>query len=185
MRSSALRRSAWAAAQRTAFCELVDAEKPATTKPRAEEVGLSLGIAWALSYMGRSLIDPTFFRVAEPSCKVAAAVVWRAEVASPYAFLGLNFFNTVEYQMRHIARLVSAMKQSGASTFEVTEEANTRYRDRMAELIGDSVFEAGNCATARSYYFDPCGEATLLRPMSTRTAIREASHFPLSDYKFA
>ena len=106
-------------------------------------------------------------------------------LASPYAFLGLNFFNTVEYQMRHIARLFSAMKQSGASTFEVTEDANTRYRDRMAELIGDSVFEAGNCATARSYYFDPCGQATLLRPMSARAAIDEASRFPLTDYRFA
>ena len=26
-------------------------------------------------------------------------------LASPYAFLGLNFFNTMEYQMRHMDRL--------------------------------------------------------------------------------
>ena len=43
----------------------------------------------------------------------------------------------------------------------------------------------GNCATSRSYYFNPSGEATLLRPMSMRTAIREASNFPLSDYQIS
>ena len=106
-------------------------------------------------------------------------------LASPYAFLGLNFFNTMEYQMRHMARLFGEMRRRGAETFEVTEEANARYLDRMTELIGDSVFAAGNCATARSYYFNPSGEPSLLRPMSTRAAIKEASQFPLSDYRIA
>jgi cation diffusion facilitator CzcD-associated flavoprotein CzcO len=106
-------------------------------------------------------------------------------LASPYAFLGLNFFNTMEYQMRHMDRLLGEMKRRGADTFEVTDEANARFLDRMTDLIGDSVFAAGNCATARSYYFNPHGEATLLRPMSTRLAIKGASQFPLSDYQFA
>ncbi len=106
-------------------------------------------------------------------------------LASPYAFLGLNFFNTMEYQMRHMDRLFSEMKRRRADTFEVTEDANTRYLDRMTELIGDSVFTVGNCATSRSYYFNPSGEATLLRPMSTSVAIKEASEFPLTDYDFS
>ena len=106
-------------------------------------------------------------------------------MASPYAFLGLNFFNTMEYQMRHMDRLFGEVKRRGATTFEVTEDANTRYLDRMTELIGDSVFIRGNCATSRSYYFDPKGEANLLRPLSTRTAIKEASEYPLSDYQIA
>lgn len=103
-------------------------------------------------------------------------------LASPYAFLGLNFFNTMEYQMRLMDRLFTELKQRGASTFEVSEEANTRYLDRMTELLGDSLFTLGNCATARSYYYNPAGEPTLLRPTTTETAIREASEFPLSDY---
>jgi cation diffusion facilitator CzcD-associated flavoprotein CzcO len=106
-------------------------------------------------------------------------------LASPYAFLGLNFFNTMEYQMRHMDRLVTEVKRRGATTFEVTEDANARYLDRMTELLGDSLWTIGNCATSRSYYFNPSGEATLLRPMSTRAAVREASQFPLSDYAFA
>lgn len=103
-------------------------------------------------------------------------------LASPYAFLGLNFFNTMEYQMRLMDRLFGEMRRRGATTFEVSEEANTRYLDRMTELLGDSLFTQGNCATARSYYYNPAGEPTLLRPTTTETAIREASEFPLSDY---
>jgi cation diffusion facilitator CzcD-associated flavoprotein CzcO len=106
-------------------------------------------------------------------------------LAGPYAFLGLNFFNTMEYQMRHIDRLLTEVKRRGASTFEISEEANARYVDRMTELLGDSLFTRGNCAAARSYYFNPSGEATLLRPTSTRTAIREASTYPVSDYHFS
>jgi len=106
-------------------------------------------------------------------------------LASPFAFLGLNFFNTMEYQMRHMDRLFGELKKRGATTFEVTEEANTRYRDRMTELLGDSLWTIGNCATSRSYYFNPMGEPTLLRPMSTSRAIKEASDYPLSDYQIA
>jgi len=106
-------------------------------------------------------------------------------LASPFAFLGLNFFNTMEYQMRHMDRLFGELKRRGATTFEVTEDANTKYRDRMTELLGDSLWTIGNCATSRSYYFNPQGEPTLLRPMSTKTAIKEASQYPLSDYQIA
>ncbi|MBB2989335.1 cation diffusion facilitator CzcD-associated flavoprotein CzcO [Mycolicibacterium iranicum] len=103
-------------------------------------------------------------------------------LASPYAFLGLNFFNTMEYQMRHMDRLFGELKRRGATTFEITEDANTRYLDRMTELLGDSLFLNGSCESARSYYFNPAGEPTLLRPTSTKDAIREASDFPITDY---
>ena len=105
-------------------------------------------------------------------------------LASPYAFIGLNFFNTMEYQMRMMERLLAEAKRRGATTFEVTEEANARFLDQVTDLVGDTVFTNGQCATARSYYFNPHGEATLLRPMTARAAIRQASEFPLSDYSF-
>lgn len=106
-------------------------------------------------------------------------------LASPYAFLGLNFFNTMEYQMRLMDRLFTEVKRRGATTFEVTEEANTAYLDKMTELLGDSLWTLGNCASSRSYYFNPHGEPSLLRSMSTKDAIKEASEFPLSDYEIA
>ncbi len=55
----------------------------------------------------------------------------------------------------------------------------------MTERVGDTVFSRRQCATARSYYFNPHGEATLLRPMTAKAAIRQASEFPLSDYSFS
>ena len=106
-------------------------------------------------------------------------------LASPYAFSGLSFFNTMEYQMRHMDRLFSEVQRTGATTFEVTEEANTRFLDRMTKLLGNSVFYRGDCARSRSYYFNPSGEASLLRATSTRNAVHEGSTFPLSDYMFA
>ncbi len=106
-------------------------------------------------------------------------------LASPFAFSGLSFFNTMEYQMRHMDRLFSEVIRRGATTFEVTEEANAAFLDRMTKLLDNSVFYRGNCATSRSYYFNHAGEATLLRPTSTHNAVREGSRFPLSDYHIA
>ncbi|MEB3983533.1 NAD(P)/FAD-dependent oxidoreductase [Mycobacterium sp. 663a-19] len=105
-------------------------------------------------------------------------------LGSPYAFSGLSFFNTIEYQMRHMDRLFGELQRRGATEFEVTEEATAAFKDRMTKLVGKSLFALGNCATSRSYYFNPDGEAALLRPTSTRNAVREGSRFPLTDYRF-
>lgn len=105
-------------------------------------------------------------------------------LASPYAFSGLSFFHTIEYQMRHMDRLFGELQRRGATEFEVTEEANARFLDRVTKLAGKSLFALGNCASSRSYYFNPDGEPALLRPTSTRNAVREGSRFPLNDYHF-
>ncbi len=104
---------------------------------------------------------------------------------SPYSYSGLSYFTTIESQMRHIERVVAAAQESGARTVEVRAEANARFLERMRERVADSVFERGACATSRSYYFNQHGEATLLRPTSTLNAFREASTFPLEDYRIA
>jgi cation diffusion facilitator CzcD-associated flavoprotein CzcO len=106
-------------------------------------------------------------------------------LASPYAFCGLSFFNTMEYQMRHMDRLFGEVQRRGATTFEVTEEANNRFLDRMTRRLDTSVFYAGDCASSRSYYFNHHGEASLLRPTSVRNAVRDGSNFPLNDYAIA
>ena len=101
---------------------------------------------------------------------------------SPYAYSGLSYFTTIESQMKHIERLLSEVARRNADTFEVTERANTDFLDRMTSNLDDSVFYRGSCATSRSYYFNPHGEAALLRPTSTINAFREARAFPLEDY---
>jgi cation diffusion facilitator CzcD-associated flavoprotein CzcO len=106
-------------------------------------------------------------------------------LASPYAWVGLSWFNTVEYQMRHMDRLFGELQRRGGRTFEVTEQANARFLDRMTELLDDSVFHLGNCATSRSYWFNHSGEAPLFRPTSVRNAVTEQDRFPLRDYAIA
>lgn len=106
-------------------------------------------------------------------------------MASPYAWVGLSWFNTVEYQMRHMNRLFGELQRRGARTFEVTEQANDRFLNRMAELLDKSVFYAGNCANSRSYWFNHSGEAPLFRPTSVLSAVKEQDRFPLSDYSIA
>ncbi|BEK89220.1 hypothetical protein NSERKGN1266_51710 [Nocardia seriolae] len=86
--------------------------------------------------------------------------------------------------MKHMARLFGEMFRRGEQVFEVTERANTEFLDRVTDKLGASVFYGGQCATARSYYFNQHGEAALLRPTSTLNAHREASSFPLDDYTY-
>ncbi|GAA1480027.1 NAD(P)/FAD-dependent oxidoreductase [Gordonia sinesedis] len=103
---------------------------------------------------------------------------------SPYSYSGLSYFTTIEGQMKHIGRLFGELARRRATTFEVTERANADFLDQVTEHLQSSVFYRGDCRTSRSYYFDPHGEATLLRPNSTLTTLREMGRFPLEDYDF-
>ncbi|MFX0580730.1 flavin-containing monooxygenase [Nocardia nepalensis] len=103
---------------------------------------------------------------------------------SPYSYSGLSYFTTIEAQMKHMGRLLKETFRRGETTFEVTEEANRHFLERVTDKLGSSVFYGGDCSTARSYYFNQHGEAALLRPTSTINAHREAVAFPLDDYTY-
>jgi len=104
---------------------------------------------------------------------------------SPYSYSGLSYFTTIETQMAHLGRLLTEMERRDADVVEVSARANEEFLDRVTGLLENSVFNAGDCTTARSYYFNQHGEAVLLRPTSTLSAVREATRFPLDDYTFA
>lgn len=101
---------------------------------------------------------------------------------SPYSYTGLSYFYTLEGQMLHMDRLLSAMREQSATKFEVTAEATDGYLTRMHKRFGPSVFMLANCGGANSYYFDPHGAPSLIRPMPVSQADKEQSSFPLSDY---
>lgn len=103
--------------------------------------------------------------------------------AGPFANSGLSFFNMIEYQTRHMDRLFGELRRRNATSFEVTEDANDRFRDRMDALQRNTLLHLGNCSSSRSYYFGPNGE-TVLRPTTTRTVLAEQATFPLNDYAF-
>ncbi|ADG80027.1 FAD-dependent pyridine nucleotide-disulfide oxidoreductase OS=Tsukamurella paurometabola (strain ATCC 8368 / DSM / CCUG 35730 / CIP 100753 / JCM 10117 /KCTC 9821 / NBRC 16120 / NCIMB 702349 / NCTC 13040) OX=521096 GN=Tpau_3444 PE=4 SV=1 [Tsukamurella paurometabola] len=103
---------------------------------------------------------------------------------SPYSYTGLSYFWTIEAQMVHLRRVLEEARTRGARTVEVTERANAEFLDTMSDRLGRSVFQLGSCEGSRSYYFDPHGEATLLRPSSVIGARRDARTFPIDDYAF-
>ena len=106
-------------------------------------------------------------------------------LASPYSYSGLSYFTTIESQMKHMGRLFGELRKRNAATFEVTQQANDDFLNRMTENLKDSVFNLGSCQTSRSYYFNQHGEAAILRPTSTINAFREAGRFPLDAYTYA
>ncbi|SNY89308.1 Predicted flavoprotein CzcO associated with the cation diffusion facilitator CzcD [Nocardia amikacinitolerans] len=103
---------------------------------------------------------------------------------SPYSYSGLSYFTTIEAQMKHMGRLFGELFRRGETTFEVTEAANARFLDTVTDKLGSSVLYGGDCASARSYYFNQHGEAALLRPNSTVSTHRKAVSFPLDDYVY-
>lgn len=103
---------------------------------------------------------------------------------SPYSFTGLSYFFTIEAHMKHIARCLGEVKKQNALSFEVDREANDNYMKRMRNNLRSSVFVNGSCGGSNSYYFNPHGEAAMLRPTPTPVALWEADHFPLQHYHF-
>lgn len=103
---------------------------------------------------------------------------------SPYSYTGLSFFFTIEGQMQHIARCMRALRARGASSFEVTEQAYDGYVDAMVARGQQTVFMRSGCASSFSYYFDPHGQPSLVRPMSAVEGLLRHRFFPLRHYRF-
>ena len=59
-----------------------------------------------------------------------------------------------------------------------------RFVTRMKRQLRGSVFVTGDCTSANSYYFDPHGEPSLMRPTPVVGAHLRHETFPLSDYQF-
>ncbi|HEX2675581.1 MAG TPA: NAD(P)/FAD-dependent oxidoreductase [Polyangiales bacterium] len=103
---------------------------------------------------------------------------------SPYSYTGLSYFNTIEGQMKHLARCLTAMKRKNAKSFEVRKEANDAFLARMSQRFERSAFVLGRCGGANSYYFDKHGEPSLIRPTGVLSADYRHATFPLEDYCF-
>ena len=130
-----------------------------------------IGRAWAaVSSFLRSCTD------ADPDAPDGLDLVLFEESVDEPFYRSSRFLASMEGRFGEV-------KRRGATTFEISEDANQRYLDRMTDLARNGVWTIGDCGSSRSYYFNPSGEATLLRPMTVRQAIREASEFPLSDYQ--
>jgi cation diffusion facilitator CzcD-associated flavoprotein CzcO len=104
-------------------------------------------------------------------------------ILGPYGFNGASYFTLIENQARHIVRCLRRARSSGATSVEVTPEANQRYFETMLSRRARQVFFQDSCATANSYYFDAHGDV----PFRSATTLEVAWHsarFDLDDYRF-
>jgi cation diffusion facilitator CzcD-associated flavoprotein CzcO len=104
---------------------------------------------------------------------------------APYAYTGLSYFFTLEGQMTHMDRVLREMRNQGAKCFEVKQAATDDYVASMTRSFHPSLFSLNHCSAAQSYYFDPHGKPSLIRPSSVLRAHKEQASFALSDYLFA
>jgi cation diffusion facilitator CzcD-associated flavoprotein CzcO len=105
-------------------------------------------------------------------------------ILGPYAYNGASYFTLIENQSRHIVRCLKQARRAGATSVEVTPEANRRYFESMLGRRKNQVFFRGTCSTANSYYFDRHGDAPF-RASPTLEAAWRSARFDLNDYRFA
>ncbi|MGE4427615.1 MAG: flavin-containing monooxygenase [Solirubrobacteraceae bacterium] len=105
-------------------------------------------------------------------------------IFGPYGWTGGTWHVLVETASRHIVRVIEEARLRGTPEVEVRPEAAERWTRFAVDRLSRSVWQQGDCSTANSYYVDPHGDATFLRPTSARQARRAARTFPLEDYEF-
>ncbi len=103
-------------------------------------------------------------------------------VFGPYGYNGSSYFNLVETQSHHIVRALAHAREHGATSIEVTAEANERYFAEMLRRRSRQVFWQPSCTEANSYYFDDHGDVPL-RPVPTLETVWRSRRFPLADYR--
>jgi cation diffusion facilitator CzcD-associated flavoprotein CzcO len=106
-------------------------------------------------------------------------------IFGPYGWTGGTWHVLVETASTHILRVIEEAERRGARSVEVRPEAAEQWTEFARSRLGRSLWQAGSCATANSYYFDRKGDTPFLRPTSSAAAWKAAKSFPLDDYAFA
>jgi cation diffusion facilitator CzcD-associated flavoprotein CzcO len=83
--------------------------------------------------------------------------------AGPYSG-GFNWFAALEAHLALITRCIDEARARGATRVEVRRDAHERYMRHMWQRAAGTVFKDGSCQTARSYYIDRHGDASLPLP---------------------
>ncbi|MEA2167938.1 MAG: hypothetical protein QOF76_1238 [Solirubrobacteraceae bacterium] len=105
-------------------------------------------------------------------------------IFGPYGWTGGTWHVLVETAATHILRVITEAERRGAGSVEVLPEAAERWTAFAVDRMKRSLWQAGSCATANSYYFDRKGDTPFLRPTSSAEAWRAAKGFPFDDYTF-
>jgi cation diffusion facilitator CzcD-associated flavoprotein CzcO len=105
-------------------------------------------------------------------------------IFGPYGWTGGTWHVLVETASYHIMRVIQEARRREATAVEVKTQAAEHWTQFAVERLSRSLWQAGSCASANSYYFDHHGDTPFLRPTSSRQAWNAARNFPLDDYLF-
>lgn len=106
-------------------------------------------------------------------------------VLGPYSFSGSSWFAMVEAQTTHALRCIREARRRLATCVEVRREPHDAYFEDIQRRQRNTVFFNNDCHDARSYYFDPNGDAPFLRPSSGLEMWWRARHFDLDHYRYS
>ncbi len=105
-------------------------------------------------------------------------------IFGPYGWVGAAWHQLVESASRHIIRVIEEAGRRQTPVVEVRRQLAEDWTADAVSRLGRSLWHVGNCAGARSYYFDHHGDTPFLRPTSARRALADAANFPLDAYEY-
>jgi cation diffusion facilitator CzcD-associated flavoprotein CzcO len=85
----------------------------------------------------------------------------------------------IESQLNYLADCLRHMKASGADVFEVRDDVQERFNERIQKRLEGTVWNSGGCA---SWYLDRNGRNTTIWPGFTWPFRQETRHFESADY---
>jgi cyclohexanone monooxygenase len=97
---------------------------------------------------------------------------------------GFNWFTMLDAHLTHVMACMDVARSRGATRLEVTRDAHDRYMRHMRQRAEGTVFKDASCATARSYYLDWRGEASLPFPHSPWWRVVRELRTGARDYQF-
>lgn len=103
--------------------------------------------------------------------------------AGPYSG-GFNWFTALKAHLKHILRCLHRAQIERTTRIEVRRDAHERYMRHMWSRADGTIFKNDACRTARSYYLDRRGDASLPLPTTPWWRVRWNLYTATRGYEF-
>ncbi|MFC1680401.1 flavin-containing monooxygenase [Pseudomonadota bacterium] len=103
--------------------------------------------------------------------------------AGPYSG-GFNWFTMLAAHLDHIFSCIEKARSLEATYVEVKQDAHRQYMNHMWRRSNGTIFKDSSCATARSYYIDRHGDASLPFPHTPWWRVMHNHRRKTKDYQF-
>ena len=104
-------------------------------------------------------------------------------VVGPNSGLGhSSMIYMIESQLNYVVDGIAKLEQSGAATFEVREDVQAAFNDKVQKSMKGTVWTAEHC---KSWYLDRNGKNRTLWPTYTWRYRRATNRFNAEEYELA